>query len=162
MVSAYHRLCPAMASETIEEPHSTQQYESASTSLDGSTSPTRGITVDNIIAVMAVDPEGKDKGETLRRWYIKRGFQKGRISKIGFKRGHWFVPYDEILTPCHSDRPPGSILFICNMLFRRLLVFDIPISNTHDLLYSNPAHGLDSVLEASTIIAALCSSSRAR
>lgn len=61
---------------------------------------------------MAVDPEGKNKGETLRRWYIKRGFQrKGRLSKIVFKRGHWFVPYDDILTPCHINRPPGSRLY---------------------------------------------------
>jgi phosphinothricin acetyltransferase len=53
------------------------------------------ITVENIIAVMAVDPEGKDKGEALRRWYIKRGFEeRGRLSRVGFKRGHWYIsPY---------------------------------------------------------------------
>lgn len=53
------------------------------------------ITVENIIAVMAVDPEGKDQGEALRRWYIKRGFEeRGRLSRVGFKRGHWYIsPY---------------------------------------------------------------------
>lgn len=60
--------------------------------LNGSPSSTQGVTVENIIAVMAVDPEGKDKGEALRRWYIKRGFQEsGRLSKVGFKHGHWLV-----------------------------------------------------------------------
>lgn len=46
--------------------------------------------VRNVIAVMAVDPEGKDRGEALRQWYIKRGFVEcGRMEKVGFKRGHW-------------------------------------------------------------------------
>lgn len=46
--------------------------------------------VRNIIAVMAVDPEGKDRGEALSQWYIKRGFvERGRMEKVGFKRGHW-------------------------------------------------------------------------
>lgn len=46
--------------------------------------------VRNIIAVMAVDPEGKDGGDALRRWYIQRGFvERGRIVEVGFKRGHW-------------------------------------------------------------------------
>lgn len=50
------------------------------------------ITVENLIAVMAVDPEGKDQGEALRGWYIKRGFEeRGRLSRVGFKRGHWYV-----------------------------------------------------------------------
>ncbi|KAJ5708429.1 hypothetical protein N7488_008230 [Penicillium malachiteum] len=46
--------------------------------------------VRNIIAIMAVDPEGMDSGEALRRWYIRRGFiERGRLEKVGFKRGHW-------------------------------------------------------------------------
>ncbi|KAJ5122779.1 hypothetical protein N7448_003912 [Penicillium atrosanguineum] len=46
--------------------------------------------VRNVIAVMAVDPEGKDEGEALRRWYIKRGFEEcGRLKEVGYKRGHW-------------------------------------------------------------------------
>jgi phosphinothricin acetyltransferase len=46
--------------------------------------------VRNVIAVMAVDPEGRDEGEALRRWYIKRGFEEsGRLKKVGYKRGHW-------------------------------------------------------------------------
>lgn len=50
-------------------------------------SPTRVL---NVIAVMAVDPEGKDGGEALRRWYIQRGFvQSGRMVNVGFKRGKW-------------------------------------------------------------------------
>lgn len=46
--------------------------------------------VRNVIAVMAVDPEGKEQGEALRKWYLKRGFEEcGRLKKVGFKRGHW-------------------------------------------------------------------------
>lgn len=46
--------------------------------------------VRNVIAVMAVDPEGKEQGEALRTWYLKRGFEAcGRLKKVGFKRGHW-------------------------------------------------------------------------
>lgn len=57
------------------------------------------ITVNHIIAVMAVDPEGKDRGEALRRWYVQRGFQeRGRLSGVGFKRGHWYVS-------CHASQP---------------------------------------------------------
>ena len=50
----------------------------------------RGVRLRNILAVMAVDPEGKDGGEALRRWYVKRGFvERGRLDKIGFKKGRW-------------------------------------------------------------------------
>lgn len=50
----------------------------------------RGIRIRNILAVMAVDTDGKDDGEALRRWYIKRGFiERGRMDKIGFKMGRW-------------------------------------------------------------------------
>jgi phosphinothricin acetyltransferase len=46
--------------------------------------------VRNVIAVMAVDPEGKEQGEALRTWYLKRGFEEcGRMKKVGFKRGRW-------------------------------------------------------------------------
>jgi phosphinothricin acetyltransferase len=52
--------------------------------------PAGAIRVRNVIAVMAVDPEGKDQGEALRTWYLKRGFGEcGRMKKVGFKRGHW-------------------------------------------------------------------------
>ncbi|KAJ5591835.1 uncharacterized protein N7459_002204 [Penicillium hispanicum] len=51
---------------------------------------TDAIQVRSIIAVMAVDPEGKDGGDALRRWYIQRGFvERGRMVEVGFKRGHW-------------------------------------------------------------------------
>ncbi|KAJ5291060.1 hypothetical protein N7478_000311 [Penicillium angulare] len=57
---------------------------------DDSESTGDNIQVRNIIAVMAVDPEGKDGGEELRKWYTRRGFvEKGRLEKVGFKRGHW-------------------------------------------------------------------------
>lgn len=50
------------------------------------------VKVRNVIAVMAVDPEGKESGEALRRWYLRRGFREcGRMVKVGFKRGHWWV-----------------------------------------------------------------------
>lgn len=49
-----------------------------------------GVPVQNVIAVMAVDPEGLENGEALRRFYFHRGFQEcGRLRKVGFKRGHW-------------------------------------------------------------------------
>lgn len=51
---------------------------------------TGGTQVRNVIAVMAVDPEGKNQGGALRTWYLKRGFEEcGRMKKVGFKRGHW-------------------------------------------------------------------------
>ncbi|EED14290.1 GNAT family N-acetyltransferase, putative [Talaromyces stipitatus ATCC 10500] len=47
-----------------------------------------GVPVRNILAVMAVDPNGPDGGDALRRWYITRGFvERGRLEKIGFKNG---------------------------------------------------------------------------
>ncbi len=54
---------------------------------DGVVVPT---VVRSVIAVMAVDPEGKEGGEALRRFYAKRGFEeRGRLVKAGLKRGHW-------------------------------------------------------------------------
>lgn len=49
-----------------------------------------GVRIRNILAVMAIDENGKDGGEALKRWYIKRGFvERGRMEKIGFKKGKW-------------------------------------------------------------------------
>lgn len=49
-----------------------------------------GVKIRSILAVMAVDPEGKDGGEALRAWYVKKGFvQRGWMKNIGFKRGRW-------------------------------------------------------------------------
>lgn len=46
--------------------------------------------VRNLIAVMAVDEEGRDDGEWLRRWYMRQGFEDiGRMKKAGFKMGRW-------------------------------------------------------------------------
>ncbi|KAJ5765361.1 hypothetical protein N7520_004920 [Penicillium odoratum] len=60
--------------------------ESGNVDLNGG----EAIVVRNVMAVMAVDPEGKDGGEALRRWYCERGFvEKGRLEKVGFKRGYW-------------------------------------------------------------------------
>ncbi|KAJ5085484.1 hypothetical protein N7532_010255 [Penicillium argentinense] len=57
--------------------------------------------VQNIIAVMAVDPEGKDGGEALRRWYLNRGFvERGRLEKVGFKRGFWI---DTVYLQCSAS-----------------------------------------------------------
>lgn len=51
-----------------------------------------GIPVRNVIACMALDPEGKDGGEGLCRWYEKRGFvETGRLKGIGFKKMKWSV-----------------------------------------------------------------------
>jgi L-amino acid N-acyltransferase YncA len=50
----------------------------------------QGVPIRNVLAVMSVDPEGKDGGEALKRWYIKRGFaERGRMEKVGFKKGRW-------------------------------------------------------------------------
>lgn len=49
-----------------------------------------GVPIRNLLAVMAVDTDGPDGGDALRRWYINRGFvEKGRLEKIGFKKGRW-------------------------------------------------------------------------
>jgi L-amino acid N-acyltransferase YncA len=49
-----------------------------------------GVRIRNILAVMAIDINGKDDGEALRRWYIQRGFEeRGRMKNVGFKMGRW-------------------------------------------------------------------------
>lgn len=49
-----------------------------------------GVSVRNVLAVMAVDTDGPDEGDKLRRWYIERGFvERGRLKRIGFKSGRW-------------------------------------------------------------------------
>lgn len=51
-----------------------------------------GTRVRHLLAVMALDTKGKDAGEGLRNWYVKRGFvERGRMSQIGFKDGRWYV-----------------------------------------------------------------------
>ncbi|QSS53930.1 GNAT family N-acetyltransferase [Histoplasma capsulatum var. duboisii H88] len=48
------------------------------------------VNVKNILAVMAVNPEGKNGGEGLRDWYVQRGFiERGRMREVGFKHGKW-------------------------------------------------------------------------
>ncbi|XWW94131.1 hypothetical protein V2A60_002073 [Cordyceps javanica] len=45
--------------------------------------------VRSVVAVMTVDPESKEGGEALRRFYAQRGFAEcGRLVKAGWKRGH--------------------------------------------------------------------------
>ncbi|ODH51211.1 hypothetical protein GX48_02638 [Paracoccidioides brasiliensis] len=49
-----------------------------------------GFPVKNVLAVMAVDTEGKNGGEGLREWYVQRGFvERGRMKEVGFKFGKW-------------------------------------------------------------------------
>ncbi|KUL86874.1 hypothetical protein ZTR_05362 [Talaromyces verruculosus] len=49
-----------------------------------------GVFVRNVLAVMAVDTDGPEEGDKLRRWYIERGFvERGRLKRIGFKSGRW-------------------------------------------------------------------------
>lgn len=51
-----------------------------------------GVFVRNVLAVMAVDTDGLNEGDRLRRWYIERGFEeRGRLEKVGFKKGRWSV-----------------------------------------------------------------------
>ncbi|KAJ5232648.1 hypothetical protein N7468_005604 [Penicillium chermesinum] len=51
-----------------------------------------GTRVRNIIAGVAVDPEGEQGGEALRRWYEKCLLvEVGRSHRVGFKRGNWEV-----------------------------------------------------------------------
>ncbi|PGH09448.1 phosphinothricin acetyltransferase [Blastomyces parvus] len=46
------------------------------------------VKVKNILAIMAVNPEGKNGGEGLRDWYVQRGFiERGRMNEVGFKHG---------------------------------------------------------------------------
>lgn len=50
----------------------------------------RGVAIRNVLAVMAVDTDGPEEGEKLRKWYVERGFvERGRLEKIGFKKGRW-------------------------------------------------------------------------
>ncbi|KAL1960664.1 hypothetical protein VTO42DRAFT_7243 [Malbranchea cinnamomea] len=49
-----------------------------------------GSRIRNLLAVMAVDTDGKGGGEGLRDWYVKRGFvERGRMKEVGFKNGRW-------------------------------------------------------------------------
>lgn len=51
-----------------------------------------GSSIRNLLAVMAIDTDGKEAGEGLRNWYIKRNFvERGRMVEVGFKKGRWFV-----------------------------------------------------------------------
>jgi phosphinothricin acetyltransferase len=46
------------------------------------------VPIRNILAVTAVNLDGPDGGDALRRWYVNRGFmERGRLEKIGFKHG---------------------------------------------------------------------------
>ncbi|OJJ44394.1 hypothetical protein ASPZODRAFT_135217 [Penicilliopsis zonata CBS 506.65] len=46
--------------------------------------------VRNVIACMALNTDGKERGEGLRRWYEDRGFEeRGRLKNVGFKKGKW-------------------------------------------------------------------------
>ncbi|KAJ5355237.1 uncharacterized protein N7496_012449 [Penicillium cataractarum] len=63
---------------------------SGSTEADHENEASGAMRVRNVIAVMAVDPEGKEQGEALRKWYVARGFEEcGRLKKVGYKRGYW-------------------------------------------------------------------------
>lgn len=43
-----------------------------------------------LIACMALDPDGRDRGEGLVRWYERFGFiERGRLRKVGYKFGRW-------------------------------------------------------------------------
>lgn len=67
-----------------------EAYQEVIIGVDGTASTGPTSQVRNIIAVMAVDPEGKAGGEALRKWYAQRGFvEQGRLKSVGFKRGHW-------------------------------------------------------------------------
>ncbi|OJD15439.1 hypothetical protein AJ78_04314 [Emergomyces pasteurianus Ep9510] len=48
------------------------------------------LKVKSILAIMAVNPDGKNGGEGLRDWYVQRGFmERGRLKEVGFKHGKW-------------------------------------------------------------------------
>ncbi|KAH8695001.1 hypothetical protein BGW36DRAFT_263687, partial [Talaromyces proteolyticus] len=44
--------------------------------------------VQNVLACMALDPDGINGGEGLRMWYEQRGFvERGRLKRAGWKKG---------------------------------------------------------------------------
>nr|GAT43550.1 predicted protein [Mycena chlorophos] len=46
--------------------------------------------VHQVLAVMAVDPDGQDAGLGLRDWYGRWGFKEvGRLKRVGYKFGKW-------------------------------------------------------------------------
>ncbi|EFW18117.1 hypothetical protein D8B26_004967 [Coccidioides posadasii str. Silveira] len=50
----------------------------------------QGARVKTLLAIMAVDIDGKAKGMGLRDWYVQRGFTEvGRLKEVGFKKGRW-------------------------------------------------------------------------
>lgn len=49
-------------------------------------------TVRNIVASVPVDPDGEERGERVVDWFIDCGFVfKGRLNKVGYKFGKWYV-----------------------------------------------------------------------
>lgn len=112
-------------------------YEIGSEDENDSSIPRGPHVVENIIAVMAVDPEGKDNGEALRKWYNKRGFQeRGRLQKVGLKRGHWYVSSQNlspryITKQCHINIKSGSIRCTCNFLLPSHAVCDLHVFNSN-------------------------------
>jgi phosphinothricin acetyltransferase len=75
-----------------------RRVDEISTGYDDNETPTTDVAggngldvfLRNVLAVMAVDTDGPDEGDALRKWYIKRGFvERGRLDKIGFKKGRW-------------------------------------------------------------------------
>ena len=62
----------------------------AGTEKDGDPDGDERMRVRNVLAVMAVDKEGREAGEGLRRWYLERGFVEwGRLKGVGLKKGRW-------------------------------------------------------------------------
>lgn len=74
----------------LERLHAGEVVHRAYADAEGNASAHLGVRVRNVIAIMAVDPEGREDGEALRRWYTRCGFVEcGRMVEVGFKRGHW-------------------------------------------------------------------------
>lgn len=87
-----HAIGSTLLKNLLERVHERQVWHLCKEASESGhlTESTGAIHVRNVVAVMAVDPEGKEQGEALRKWYLKRGFEEcGRLKKVGFKRGHW-------------------------------------------------------------------------
>nr|KMM66491.1 hypothetical protein CPAG_02830 [Coccidioides posadasii RMSCC 3488] len=70
-----------LAREFEDDPTREVRYEA-----DGG----QGARVKTLLAIMAVDIDGKAKGMGLRDWYVQRGFTEvGRLKEVGFKKGRW-------------------------------------------------------------------------
>ena len=69
----------------LKNPNEHPEYVSPRENLQGSIP-----RITQVLAVMAIDPDGLNAGYGLRDFYVRWGFvQVGHLRKVGYKMGKW-------------------------------------------------------------------------